>query len=88
MNLTRIEGPATVCHCAGCSREGLGGTEPFTSASSGEIRQPEDWYLDPENLDGIYCATCAAKLSEADPTRSINQFFLDTEGTMVDPTIL
>jgi hypothetical protein len=65
----------------------LGGTEPFTSASTGEIRQPEDFYID-GNLEGIYCATCAAKLTEVDPTRSINRFFLDTEGKMPDPAIL
>jgi len=87
VNLTRIEGPATVCHCVGCSREGLGGTEPFISAASGEVRQPEDFYVDGD-LTAIYCAACAAKLVEVDPTRSVNRYFMDVAGTVVDPAIL
>ena len=86
MKLTRIKGPATICHCAGCHHEAPGGTEPFLSASTGETRMPEDFYVD-ESLEGIYCAACAAKLVCSDPTRSLTRFFLDTGGTQIDPEV-
>lgn len=86
MELTRIEGPATICHCSACNYEAPGGTESFPSASTGEIRQPEDFYIDGD-LTAVYCAACAAKLVDMDPTRSVNRFYLDTEGTQVDPAI-
>jgi hypothetical protein len=83
MNLTRIEGPPTVCHCDGCNRDGIGGTVPYLSASTEEVREPEDFY---QSEDGaLYCGACSAKLMETDPTRSVNKFYLDTEGTQIDP---
>lgn len=85
MNLARIEGPCTILNCAGCRRDGIGGTEPYISASTGEDRQPEDWY---RKEDGeTYCTQCAAKLVEQDPTRSRTQFYADTAGTEIDPEI-
>ena len=84
MELTRIEGPATVCHCAGCHIEGIGGTEPYLSASSGCLVDPLDFYVD-GCLEGIYCSTCAAKLVEVDPTRSVSQFYSDTAGNEIHP---
>ena len=86
MNLTRIEGPATIQHCDGCDRNAIAGTEQYESASTGEQRQPEEWYTD--GGVGVYCAACAAKLVEADPTRSVSRYFLDTAGTVVDPAHL
>ena len=87
MNFSRIEGPATICHCATCNYEAPGGTESFPSASTGEIRTPEDFYVDGNTLT-VYCATCAAKLVQDDPTRSVNQFYLDTAGTQSHPDVL
>ena len=86
MNLSRIEGPATVCYCSACHYEGIGGTEAYQSAATGETRQPEDFYVD-ENLEGIYCSVCAAKLVQADSTRSVNQFYANTSGTKILPEI-
>ena len=87
MNLTRIEGLPTVCHCNGCNRDGIGGSEPFPSASSGEIKTPEEFYVDGNTL-AVYCTTCAAKLVEVDPTRSVSQFYTNTEGTEIHPDVL
>jgi len=83
MKLTRIEGPATIAKCLGCAYEGIAGSEVYTSASSGEEKQPEEFYE-----PGPYCGTCAARLVEEDPTRSVTQFYTNTEGTQVDPDIL
>jgi hypothetical protein len=85
VKLTLIEGPATVCHCDGCNRDGIGGSEPYASASTAEVRQPETWYRDER---GIYCSECSAKLVQEDPTRSRSQFYLDTAGTEIHPDVL
>lgn len=81
MRMIRIEGPPLHVTCIGCAREGIAGSETYPSASTGEERTPEEWYQeeDPLNL-GAYCATCAAKMVEVDPTRAINQFYSDTAG--------
>jgi hypothetical protein len=84
MRFERIIGPVTLCQCLVCNKAGLGGDESYTSASTGETRTPEDWYVDTDNL-GVYCSTCAAKLVQDDPTRSVSTFYTDTGGTEVDP---
>jgi hypothetical protein len=81
MNLTRLEGLPSILTCVGCNRDGIGGTEAYTSASTGEERQPEDWYQ--KECGEIYCGQCAAKLMEEDPTRSRSQFYTDTAGTQI-----
>lgn len=82
--LARIIGSVMVCHCDGCHKENLGGTEPFKSASTGEMQQPEDWYM---GFESIYCKVCAARLVERDPTRSRSRFYTDTQGENIDPNI-
>lgn len=91
MKLTRIEGLPLVLVCTGCKHEGVGGTEDYPSASTGEILTPEAWYqpalqvFTPEEGPTNYCSECAAKLVEEDPTRSVSQFYSDTAGTAVEP---
>jgi hypothetical protein len=92
MKLTRIEGPAVLLRCIACNTEGIGGTEAYTSASTGERVIPdEDWYTPifggfiPENGPTYYCAGCAAKMVQEDPTRSITKFYSDTEGKEIAP---
>jgi hypothetical protein len=84
MRFERITGPVTICQCLVCDRQGPGGDTAYTSASTGETRTPEDWYVDADNL-GVYCSTCAAKLVQDDPTRSVSTFYANTTGTEVDP---
>jgi hypothetical protein len=86
VNLTRIEGSPITVHCDGCNRDGVAGQEPYTSASQGKVILPEDWYTN-ENSTGVYCATCAAKLVQTDPTRSVTQFYTDTKGEKIDPQL-
>jgi len=84
MKLARIEGPATVMHCDGCARDGMGGSEPYLSAATGEARAPEEWYQDEDPLNfGQYCSECAAKMVSEDPTRSKTQFYDNTTGTQI-----
>jgi len=81
MKLKLIEGPASVLTCRACKAQGLGGAEPFRSSSSGCMVQPESWYVE-ETGYGPYCESCASKLAQArDTSRSITQFFSNTEGT-------
>ena len=82
MTLQRIEGPATIAVCTGCKREGIAGTESFTSASTGISRAPEEWYI---QCGDVYCSTCAAKLVEWDETKSRHQFYADTLGENIRP---
>jgi hypothetical protein len=82
VKLTLIEGGALTLVCTACGRTGTGGTELYSSASSGEARLPECWY---QENDLPYCMECAAKLMEQDPTRSVNQFYTDTTGTEIRP---
>jgi hypothetical protein len=79
VKLSLIEGTAITLTCTGCTRTGIGGTALYSSASSGEARLPECWY---QENDVPYCMECAAKLTEQDPTRSITQFYSDTDGTI------
>lgn len=75
--------------CAGCKVEGVGGTETYTSAATGETRTPDVWYQDEDPLNfAAFCGTCAANLVYEDPTRSVTQFYVDTEGTQILPEIL
>jgi hypothetical protein len=85
VKLTQIEGQPRLLFCSGCTREGIGGTTPYLSASTEEVRVPEEWYQTECGLE--YCNTCAAKLVEEDPTRSRSQFYTDTAGTNIDPNI-
>lgn len=90
MKLTRIEGEPQHLVCAGCNREGIGGTDTYAAASTGEDRTPEEWYQEnpaPMNRD-TYCAECAVKMSQPDETRSVNQFFSDTAGNEIVPANL
>lgn len=86
MKLARIVGPATVCKCSGCKVEGIGGSHTYRSASTGERRAPAAWYT--KGCDENYCNKCAAKLVEADSTRSRSRFFTDTKGSEIDPEIV
>ena len=85
MKLTLIEGDAIILVCAGCNKDGVGGTEIYSSASSGESRLPDLWYQEVATTAVSWCATCAAKLVEQDPTRSVNQFYSDTTGAEIKP---
>ena len=86
MNFRRIEGPARTLECAGCGGVSVGGTEPYTSASTGDPRVPEEWYECQETR--FYCTGCATKLVSAhDPTRSVNQFYQNTSGVTESFTI-
>jgi hypothetical protein len=82
MKLILIEGQPAHLVCAGCTRDGIGGTDTYPAASSGEERTPEQWYQDPEGI-AVYCAECAAKMTAEDPTRSVSQFYADTAGTQI-----
>jgi len=85
MTLKLITGPVTTFQCRACKAEGVGGTEQFTSAASGEAREPQKWYADLGSF-GVYCADCAAKIAEAeDPTRSVTQFYSNTTGAAIEP---
>ena len=84
MKMVRIAGVATTLKCFACNTTGVGGTEPYESASSGAV-QPEEWFvLDEGHKDdpaGPYCSGCAKKIAEAvDPTRSVTNFFSTTRG--------
>ena len=81
MKLKLIEGQVIMLRCDGCTREGLGGTTPYISASTEEVRTPKVWYQSEDG--GMYCQECSAKLVEVDPTRSVNQFYADTAGTEI-----
>jgi hypothetical protein len=87
MKLKLIEGPASVWDCAGCGNSGMGGTEAFISAANPLVTlNPEEWYRSENTIDSkAYCAVCAVKLVEEDPTRSVSQFYSDTAGTAVEP---
>lgn len=88
MKLTRIEGPPQHLICGGCQCEGIGGTQTYTSAATGEERMPDAWYQDEDPLNhATYCAACAAKMVEEDPTRSRTTFYTNTEGTQIDPML-
>lgn len=86
MKMVRIEGAPLHLMCAGCSREGIGGTESYPSAATGEERTPEEWYREKDaGLPFAYCTECAAKMAQQDETRSVNQFFSDTAGKEILP---
>jgi len=91
MKLTLIQGSPITLECLTCHVIGVGGTDTYQSAATGENRTPEEWYTeliaasDPLRYDaaGIYCAACAAKLVQTDEARSVNQFFSDTAGNEI-----
>ena len=83
MRFTLVTGPAVTIECVVCKQSVVGGTEAYTSAASGESVQPLEIYS--EEAGGMYCSECARKLSVEDTARSVNQFFLDTTGTGVEP---
>jgi hypothetical protein len=92
MKFELIIGAAQHFTCDTCGVDGLGGSESYTSASNGEIKEPEEWYQEvgrpiPPPLK-IVCSSCAAKLVQEDPTRSVSQFYTDTQGTEVLPEVL
>ena len=88
MKLIQIEGTASTLKCTGCGVEGIGGTEPYTSAATGETRTPDVWYQDEDPLNfAEYCGACAANMVYEDPTRSVNQFYSDTSGTEILPEL-
>jgi hypothetical protein len=82
VKLKLIEGTPITLTCAGCQSTGIGGTNPYVGASSGEFRAPEQWYAEADKIEPVYCSACAAKLTEQDPTRSVSQFYSDTDGTI------
>jgi hypothetical protein len=88
VRLIRWDGPAVTLTCSTCGITGVGGSEEYTNASRGEVCQPDEWYTEHiihDETQGMYCAECAAKLVEQDPTRSVNQFFSDTAGNDILP---
>lgn len=88
MKLTRIEGQPVHLVCAGCQTEGIGGSQTYRSAATGEERTPDEWYQDEDPLNfSAYCPPCAAKMVQEDPTRSVHQFFSDTAGNEIEPEI-
>lgn len=85
MKMVRIEGVATTLRCLACSTTGVGGAEPYTSASTGKPVQPEEWFVLDEGRVGDplgpYCTACAGKIANAvDPTRSETHFYPTTRG--------
>jgi hypothetical protein len=87
VKLIRIEGPALTLECFTCPAQGVGGSEVYKSAATGEERKPEDWYR-AEGYLNVYCPACAVKISQHDEARSVNQFFSDTSGNEILPSIL
>ena len=86
MKFELVTGPAITIHCVICERPMVGGSEPFESASTGELVMPGIIYQDAEGEPHkFYCSECAAKLAEPDPTRAVNQFYSDTAGNAVEP---
>lgn len=87
MKMARLIGPATTFECLTCGKSGIGGSEPFTSASTGKTLTPDEWYAtDDEKSLGPYCAPCATKIVEAeDPTRSVTQFYSNVTGEKIEP---
>ena len=86
MNFVLVTGPAVTLTCKACATSVIGGTEPYESASQGELVQPVKVYADVEGevIHAHYCEECAAKLSVEDPTRSVTQFYTDTKGDEID----
>jgi hypothetical protein len=86
VNFQLMTGPAITVECLACHRHAVAGDQSYKSASQGEECQPEIVYadLDGEAYRAYYCAECAAKLSEVDPTRAVNQFYTDTTGEQID----
>jgi hypothetical protein len=86
VNFQLVTGSAITVECSACHRHAVAGDQPYQSASQGDQRQPETVYadLDGEAYHAYYCAECAAKLSETDPTRAVNQFYTDTTGKEID----
>lgn len=82
MKFTIITGPAITIECQACLEHVIGGTEPYLSASTGDLVEPP--HIFSEDGGGLYCASCAAKLSAADPTRSVTRFYVDTTGEEID----
>jgi hypothetical protein len=82
VKLTLIEGPAITLVCTVCGTTGIGGTYAYLSASSGESRVPVFWYQEGPDTPP-YCSDCAAKISQQDDSRSVNQFFSDVEGAEI-----
>lgn len=84
MKLVRIVGVAHTLSCAACKKTGVGGTQSYESAATGETREPEEWYIGADGF-GPYCASCAVKIAEAvDPTRSVAQFYSNTTGEQIE----
>jgi len=86
MKFELVTGPTITVECVTCRQHVIGGSEPYTSAATGEPVQPGAVYLDIEGEPHkFYCSECAAKLAEPDPTRAVNQFYSDTTGNAVEP---
>ena len=88
MKLKLVEGKARHFRCLGCSKEGVGGTEPYEQASSGLLLAPDQrWYTAEDGMSGLitYCSECAAKIVYEDPTRSVSIFYADVSGTQIEP---
>jgi hypothetical protein len=82
MKFVLVTGPAITIECAVCQAHIVGGTDPYPSASTGDSVQPAEVYR--EEAGGMYCSNCARKLAVEDPTRSVNQFFSDTQGKEIE----
>jgi hypothetical protein len=84
MQFKLVVGPVFSITCQGCGEHKQAGSEPFQSASTGEL----DGYPDIvyEDLDGkpfasYYCKACAVNYAEyQDDTRSVSKFYADTSG--------
>jgi len=85
VRFARIAGPALAVECRACHQNMLAGSEPYTSAATGRLTTPGEAYQDLESPGAAYyCAGCARKLAEPDPTRSRTRFYQDTAGQVVD----
>lgn len=82
MSLQLIEGHPVSLTCNGCDTSGIGGTETYQSAATGNRCAPGTWYRDTQT-GAEYCSGCAVKLTHGDQTRSVTQFYSDTAGTEV-----
>lgn len=73
----QITGHARLEQCHGCRRSAMVGSVQYEGASTGRLLDPETWYL----WSGLpYCPSCASKMTQPDPSRSVTVFYADTRG--------
>lgn len=87
MRFTFVTGRTFTIVCQGCGETKTAGSEPYRSAASGKLVQPDRVYadLDGEAFKAYYCEGCAAKHAQGtDTSRSVSQYFIDTSGKVAE----